>query len=208
MKRISIYLFALLLFACQNTTEKKAAEKNANIKEAIYESATVYAAATDFYFKDTEGNKIEFRESNLPGEQKVGLPELMLDPNASEGPPGANPQLVGRTFQLIYDKEGQLKTIKLVGEMPAPEIKYGSSLKLVEQANGGPFGLLGFEIDAPLAGKVVDWKGGKLEGEFVQFRPGVNLPTEEYQQILGDDIYSSEHPMMQKAELKVVLFGE
>ena len=59
-------------------------------------------------------------------------------------------------------------------------------------------------VNFPVAGKAVDWKGGKLTGRVVQFGVTEELPTEEYQQIMGGDLFSSENPIMKKAKLKVI----
>ncbi len=80
---------------------------------ASYQSATVYAGATDYYFEDPSGEIVDFRVSNLSEEQAVELPNDMLDPGMVEGPPGANPDLVGEDFLLIYDGEDQLVRVEL-----------------------------------------------------------------------------------------------
>ncbi len=73
-----------------------------------YRSATVYAGSTDFYFENDDGEIIEFRVSNLQDEQKIELPDDMLESGVLDGPPGANPDLVGEDFMLLYDDRGEL----------------------------------------------------------------------------------------------------
>ena len=75
---------------------------------ATYQSATVYAASTDFYFEDRDGEIVEFRVSNLPEAQTMDLPEDMLEAEVVEGPPGPNPDLVGEEFLLVYDDQDRL----------------------------------------------------------------------------------------------------
>lgn len=205
--RVSLVSFVMIVFltACfPGNTDK--AVGGQTIKQASYQSATVYAAASDYYFKAKNGEAIQFRVSNLPDEKTVVMPSDMLASIGEEGPPEANPALQGRKFNLIYDKNMQLQRVELINDLPASTLQYGSTLQQVQQANGKAFTLLGFEIDGYLAGKVVDWNGGALEGKTVQFSPTVDLPSEEYQQIMGDSEFSSDNSVMQKAGLKVVFF--
>ena len=77
---------------------------------ATFESCTVYAGATDYYFKSEAGKLHSFRNSNMEGEApKVQLPvSLMAAAEDSEGPPGANPEWVGKTFELSVDSNDQV----------------------------------------------------------------------------------------------------
>lgn len=97
-------------------TDTEAVETTATAESrtllASYQGATVYAGATDYYFEDADNQIVEFRVSNLPDEQTVELPDNMLDPKVVEGPPGANPALVGESFLLIYDDD-QLVRVEL-----------------------------------------------------------------------------------------------
>jgi hypothetical protein len=71
------------------------------IVEATYESATVYAGATDYYFKNIETEAIiEFRNSNYEEEEvSVEIPDNMLE-ETEEGPSEANGKLVGKVFLI------------------------------------------------------------------------------------------------------------
>lgn len=51
---------------------------------------------------------VEFRVSNLPEAQTIELPGDLLESDVAEGPPGANPDLVGEGFLLVYDDQDQL----------------------------------------------------------------------------------------------------
>lgn len=99
--------------ALVESTETTGVDNAGRAISASYQSATVYAASTDYYFEDSDGQVVEFRASNLPDEQSIELPDNMLDPDAVEGPPGANPDLVGEEFLLTYDENDQLVRVEL-----------------------------------------------------------------------------------------------
>jgi hypothetical protein len=76
---------------------------------AVYESCTVYAGATDYYFKSQDGEMLKFRNSNLPQEEKaVKVSVDLVDPGPGEGPPGANPAWVGRTFLMTLNEKDEV----------------------------------------------------------------------------------------------------
>lgn len=80
-----------------------------NYIEATFESATVYTGKTDYAFKNAQGRLIQFSFSNL-GENEPWnptLPDNLLESNV-DGVPGANPELVGKTFLLIYGEGGDM----------------------------------------------------------------------------------------------------
>ncbi|WP_028110634.1 hypothetical protein [Ferrimonas futtsuensis] len=78
------------------------------------------------------------------------------------------------------------------------EIGIGSSLKQLEQTNGGPFALYGFEWD--LGGTVTNWRQGKM----AKFAPHLSLRltpdsvSEDTIKLLGDTQFPSEAPEMQR----------
>jgi len=97
---------------------------------ATYKSCAVYAGATDYYFIKEDGEGLDFRISNTDGfsEEEIAemklenslegfdikLQEQMIDGNEEiEGPPGANPSLIDKKFELIHNEEGNLVEVKL-----------------------------------------------------------------------------------------------
>jgi len=100
------FLVVYSLFACESATTTE------TTKMATYQSATVYAASTDYYFEDKERKIIQFRVSNLPGKNNIDIPANLLESNVSEGPPGANPELVGKAFKLIYNEQDALVRVE------------------------------------------------------------------------------------------------
>jgi hypothetical protein len=75
----------------------------------------------------------------------------------------------------------------------------GSSLKELERLNGRPFQITGFGWD--YSGTIVSWEGGRLEALQSAGRVLLRLIPEQganYDELLGDGAFSSDHPQMQK----------
>jgi hypothetical protein len=89
---------------------------DANTKVVTYESCAVYAASNEYAFKDEKGETILLMVSQLPEtkkEKRVKVPDNMLESTENlEGPPGANPTMVGKAFLLIYDDNEKVIEIK------------------------------------------------------------------------------------------------
>jgi hypothetical protein len=112
-----LFLFACLMLACNTTNSpgKKGDDQNPNQNpteqndyiRAKYESAAVYAAATDYRFVTDAGQQILIRVSHIEPEGNpdinVNLLEVMEE---VEGPPAADPSLVGKYFKLYKDGDG------------------------------------------------------------------------------------------------------
>ena len=79
----------------------------------------------------------------------------------------------------------------------------GSTIKEVEKANGKPFTIYGYEIDAYLAGTVKNWNSGNLQGLNLQFKITKEIPVEVYMEIMGDRGILSNNPLLEKAGLQV-----
>lgn len=130
MKSIfSIPLFAafLILLSCNEATSQadetqQPKQDSVNILSedalsktiiATYQEATVYAARTDYAFENEIGELILI-EGNVYDDTAIDIPDNMLDDDEEiEGPPGANPDLVGKRFLLHYNTEGILFKIEL-----------------------------------------------------------------------------------------------
>lgn len=115
-----LILSIFTLFSCGQATDKQEEKavieaptgphKSQKIVDVTYESATVYAGRTDYYFKTESGIRVEIGISNMEEDEKTKTPEGMLE-KGTEGPPSANPEKVGKPYQLIYVK-GQLVEIR------------------------------------------------------------------------------------------------
>lgn len=123
MKYFIAVLVSFSLFACNTTnssgeqTDTTDSEEVVDTKErfvrAKYAAATVYAAATDYRFITDEGEEIIIRVSHIEPE---GNPEITVNlTNVMEeldGPPEADPALVGKYFKLHQDSEGKYTKIE------------------------------------------------------------------------------------------------
>lgn len=70
---------------------------------AFYTDAQMYAGITRFVFKDDAGKLTNVDIPNISKGDKVYLPGNLLE-NTNEGPPTANPGLIGKPFELEYDR--------------------------------------------------------------------------------------------------------
>lgn len=101
------------------------------------------------------------------------------------------------------DGEGVVEMIQIAGDgsLWATEegITLGTPLAVLEQVNGVPFEISGFNWD--YGGSVIDWKGGKLEGLHVTLSHDSSaLSEEESRSISGDQAIRSNDPVLRKAE--------
>jgi hypothetical protein len=98
-------------------TSNDSPEAEIRTTTALYESCTVYAGATDYYFKTDDGRMMQFRNSNFPDEKKaVEVSVDLIDREAGDGPPGANPEWVGRTFLLTLNEKDEIVAAEPVEE--------------------------------------------------------------------------------------------
>lgn len=124
--KISLFIFCLYFISCDSSNQNEAnteevttneaatdAQASDRIVEAAYVSATVYAGSIDFTFETKDSDMLVVRESTFE-EDGLDIPENMLnDDETIEGPPDANPDLVGATFRIHYNAEGMPLKIEL-----------------------------------------------------------------------------------------------
>ena len=118
-----------------------------------------------------------------------------------------------RSIEILWqdpDKKTRPTSAQVQGEVSlwkAPHgISLGTSLKQLEQFNGRPFQMAGFAWD--YSGTVTSWENGSLaadlDGEHgrvivrLDSRPGTDVSQDEQNQVMGDQDFSSRHPVMQK----------
>ena len=92
------------------------AEQTREGKLVTYESCAVYAGATDYTFSDKDGKMILVRVNHFDDGKTSNpiLPDNMLESAKDlEGPPRANPEMVGQSFKLIYDDKAE-KVVKVI----------------------------------------------------------------------------------------------
>jgi hypothetical protein len=90
-------------------------EKEISITRMIYNSAAVYPMHTTYEFLDMEGENILFNVSEEENARAVEIPDNLLEEDEDlEGLPGENPELVGKAFDLHFDKENRVVKVELV----------------------------------------------------------------------------------------------
>ncbi len=126
-------MFAAMLAACnqpenQTKSDTPPIDVPAETTEKVtYLNGVVYAASTDFYFENENGGELSVRVSNLPEEQTVKFPANLLESDSEiEGPPGANPDMVGKTFFIVRNEKGEVTEIRPAEA--ASEFQHGTIL--------------------------------------------------------------------------------
>jgi len=90
-------------------------------------------------------------------------------------------------------------------------ITVGTTLEKLEELNGQPFKLYGFEWD--YAGTITSWENGQLSTDFKISEKFVaqlgteKAPSEGYGDIVGEDEFLSNHAVIKTRELKVIQMG-
>lgn len=125
---LSFAFLNLLFNACNqnssktssNATETKTKENTNKQKEieAIYQDCTVYAGSTVFLFKTMQGDTIQVSILNKgmeDAETSAKVPENLVDNSKDlEGPPGANPKMVGKKFKIIYNHKEEVIEVQFL----------------------------------------------------------------------------------------------
>lgn len=143
-----------------------------------------------------------------------------VDVNLGEGfsAPGTvvYPDDASRRLEIVWTDSSRTipREIRLAGNSSiwrtAEGISLGTTLKDIERLNGFPFNLVGFAFD--YSGTITDCGRGRLTilgcadatGRIqdrkigLRLKPSVEKQAQtEYQQLLGDSVFSSGHPSMQ-----------
>ena len=110
-KALQFALVSLVLFCVSDRAwgQSTAQELPERYIEVVYENATVYAAKTDYEFKRTDGSTfgISFSHLEEAKDWNPTMPDNMLQEGKDvEGVPGPNPDLVGKSFLLIFGEVG------------------------------------------------------------------------------------------------------
>ena len=96
------------------TAEETPDAETGKVIQVTYQSAAVYAASTEYAFETESGELILIRGPVYDEEPTIEIPDNMLETGEDiEGPPGANPELVGKKFNIYYDGEDNPKKIEL-----------------------------------------------------------------------------------------------
>lgn len=122
----NIFFSALLLVIIASCNNKKSTATPAgkdtvavtppvtdNNQKVTYQSAIYYTGRVEFHFQDEKGGDVRVDISNMPEDSGAVYPKYLLESGDTlEGPPGANPAMVGKPFLLIKNAAGDVKEIK------------------------------------------------------------------------------------------------
>ncbi len=93
--------------------EVKYKKTAANSEFAVYRTISADETHTTYFFKTLDGISIDFKVS-IEGEPETIVPKNLLEyAKYLEGHPGANPEMAGRVFEIIYDKDNFVGEVKL-----------------------------------------------------------------------------------------------
>lgn len=125
MKKILSALVILFILASCGNKKKSSGNDNTidtstakpvvvdSFPKFIYQSATYYTGRVEFHFTDDKGADVRVDISNMPEDSGAIYPAYLLESGDTlEGPPGANPAMVGKPFLLIKNKAGEIREIK------------------------------------------------------------------------------------------------
>ncbi len=165
-------------------------------------------------------NSSEMTLVELFGKQNVK--SATIDLGEGETAPGTVlfPDEQEKTLEILWKNwsaKSTLKSVFIKGQrskwITKSGISLGTSLKQLEQINGKPFTLGGFDWDG--SGAILDFNGGKLcsLGYCDDSKEGIDVPRKIYisvnpiindnnksllRQVVGDRIFLSSHPVMQQ----------
>lgn len=109
--------------------------------------------------------------------------------------------------EFRYAEDGRRIALAVITKPKSPwrtrsGIGIGTSGARIEQLNGKPFQLHGFQWD--YSGRLAGWNGGKLpKGLIPDFKPTAKLPAAQAEKVLGDAKFSSATPAMRRSKLVV-----
>ena len=125
MRNIFLSIVTLFVIAsCNSKKSEKTPEANKdtaattppvadNNQKVTYQSATYYTGRVEFHFQDEKGEDIKVDISNMPEDSGAIYPKYLLESGDTlEGPPGANPAMIGKPFLLVKNAAGEVKEIK------------------------------------------------------------------------------------------------
>ena len=96
-------------------TDVKAKYKKTAIKSefAVFKTTSATETEMEFYFKTLDGISIKSTYKHEGGRKVVGFNQLLEFAKYMKGYPGANGEMAGKIFELIYDKDNNIGEVKL-----------------------------------------------------------------------------------------------
>ena len=151
--------------------------------------------------QSTEADIINaYGEANVD-QREIGMGEGETAPGTLLFPYTENELVIVWEDGKTYEK---IASIRVDGEnsnwKTVDGIEIGTSLETLEEINGKPFQFYGFEWD--YAGTTNDWQGGNIN-EHISVILTPTKPEAAFPDLIGDQLFSSDHPKAKAAGLKV-----
>jgi len=93
-----------------NAKYKKTAK---NSEFAVFKTTSATDTEMEFFFKTLDGIHIKTTYKHEGGRNVVGFNQLLEFAKYMEGHPGANGEMAGKIFELIYDKDNNVGEVRL-----------------------------------------------------------------------------------------------
>lgn len=93
-----------------NAKYKKTAK---NSEFAVFKTTSATDTEMEFYFKTLDGISIKSTYKHEGGRKVVGFNQLLEFAKYMEGHPGANGEMAGKIFELIYDENNDIGEVRL-----------------------------------------------------------------------------------------------
>ena len=84
-----------------------------NSEFAVFKTTSATDTEMEFYFKTLAGISIKSTYLHEGGRQVVGFNQLLEFAKYMEGHPGANGDMAGKIFELIYDENNDIGEVRL-----------------------------------------------------------------------------------------------
>lgn len=93
------------------TAKYKKTAKNSEF--AVFKTTSATDTEMEFYFKTLDGINIKSTYKHEGGRKVVGFNQLLEFAKYMKGYPGANGEMAGKIFELIYDKDNNIGEVRL-----------------------------------------------------------------------------------------------
>ena len=93
-----------------NAKYKKTAK---NSEFAVFKTTSATETEMEFYFKTLDGINIKSTYKHEGGRKVVGFNQLLEFAKYMKGHPGANGEMAGKIFELIYDEDNNIGEVRL-----------------------------------------------------------------------------------------------
>ncbi len=205
--KILLFFGLLFLSSCDFQTEtKKAPETTEAPTTEITKEIPSYVCIPNKQVGKIQANFSEEDIIAAYGKENVARKDIGIgEGEITKGTivfPGAKNELVVEWDDTApFKKLRKIRIEKQESSWATEEgIQVGSTLEELIKTNGKDFKFHGFEWD--YGGITNDWDGGKINKQLVvMLEPG--NPEAVYPELLGDKLFSSNHPKAKAADLKV-----